>query len=163
AAREAIVRGAPPAGAEVAGEFETIYAGGALGLLHAAAASRYGRRVLVFDETIGRAGRDWHVSADEVRALERAGLFTKEEIEATGPASAVARQLNEGRAITHVCPTVGAVARGFARGAGPDKVDFETGELLVSTEDASDHRQLIWGGFAGAPARDEYSTYLFFY
>src|SRR5947207_1751782 len=59
-AREAIVRGAPPAGAEVAGQFETIYAGGALGLLHAAAASRYGRRVLVFDETIGRAGRDWH-------------------------------------------------------------------------------------------------------
>src|SRR5829696_1787855 len=49
-AREAIVRGAPPAGLEVAGEFETIYAGGALGLLHAAvAACRYNRRVLVFD------------------------------------------------------------------------------------------------------------------
>jgi lycopene cyclase CruA len=256
-AREAVVRGAPPAGASVAGEFETIYAGGALGLLHAAAASRYGRRVLVFDETIGRAGRDWHVSADELRELERAGLFTKEEIEAAvvnrhhqsfvkfhdsgsrvkapplwlrrvldvtldadkllalaaarvracagcalvegvrfvrayveaqrvtvevadahgrkslyaarlfvdamGPASHVARQLNGGRAITHVCPTVGAVARGFARGEGADKVDFTTGELLVSTEDASDHRQLIWGGFAGAQARDEYSTYLFFY
>jgi lycopene cyclase CruA len=84
-------------------------------------------------------------------------------VDATGPASPVARQLNEGRAITHVAPTVGAVARGFMRGEGPAQVDFETGELLVSTEDASDHRQLIWGGFAGAPARDEYATYLFFY
>jgi lycopene cyclase CruA len=33
----------------------------------------------------------------------------------------------------------------------------------VSTEDARDHRQLIWEGFAGARARDEYATRLFFY
>lgn len=261
AAREVIVRGAPPAGLEVAGEFETIYAGGALGLLHGAvAACCYGRRVLVFDAAaVGRVGRAWHVSADELRELERAGLFTKAEIEgavvnrysgsfvkfhdrgsrvkaaplwlrhvldvtldtdkllalaaaklraqgtdgcalvegvrfvrayvepqrvtvevadaggrkalyaarlfvdATGADSPVARQLNEGRTVTHVCPTVGATARGFAHGAGADKVDFQTGELLVSTEDASEHRQLLWQGFAGASARDEYTTYLFFY
>ncbi|MFL6209598.1 MAG: hypothetical protein ACJ74W_12145 [Pyrinomonadaceae bacterium] len=260
-AREAIVRSAPPAKLEVAGEFETIYAGGGLGLLHAAvAACCYKRRVLVFDpEVVGRAGRNWNVSADELRGLERAGLFTKEEIEsvvvnryeasfvkfhdrgsrvkapplwlrhvldvavdadkllalaadklrklgpegcllldggrfvrayvepqrvsveledgrgrkslytarlfvdATGPASFVARQLNEGRALTHVCPTAGALARGFAQGAGAGHVDFKTGEILVSTEDASDHRQLIWEGFAGSQARDEYTTYLFFY
>ncbi|HEX8073183.1 MAG TPA: hypothetical protein VF546_24770 [Pyrinomonadaceae bacterium] len=258
---EAVVRGAPSRALEVAGEFDVIYAGGAAGLLHAAvAASAYGRRVLVFDpQTVGATGRDWHTSADELRELERAGLFTKEEIDgavvsrreagfvkfhdagsrvkapplwlrgvldvtvnadrllalaaekiktrgpagcallsglrfvrayvephrvtvetedargrkslhaarlfvdATGPDSPVARQLNEGRAPTHVCPTVGATARGFARGDGTGAVDFKTGEILVSTEDASDHRQLIWEGFAGDAARDEYTTYLFFY
>jgi lycopene cyclase CruA len=34
---------------------------------------------------------------------------------------------------------------------------------MVSNEDARDHRQLIWEGFAGNPRRDEYTTYLFFY
>jgi len=260
-AREVVVRGAPPAGTEVAGEFEIIYAGGAIGLLHAAVmACRYRRRVLVFDaHEVGSVGCDWHTSDEELRALVRAGLCTKEEIEraivnryeagfvkfhdnasrvkapplwlqhvldvaldadkllalvaerlrkqgaagcalldgqrfvrayvephrvtvelqdargrkslyaarlfvdATGASSPVAQQLNDGHAITHVRPTVGAVARGFARGVEPDKVDFQTGEILVSTEDASAHRQLLWEGFAGSPARDEYTTYLFFY
>jgi lycopene cyclase CruA len=58
---------------------------------------------------------------------------------------------------------VGTVARGFTRGDEPDRVDFGVGEILVSNEDASDHRQLIWEGFAGSPQRDEYTTYLFFY
>ncbi|MDQ3755387.1 MAG: hypothetical protein M3371_11735 [Acidobacteriota bacterium] len=261
-AREVIVRSAPPSGTEIEGEFEIIYAGGVLGLLHAAVmAARYGRRVLVFDaHAVGQTHRDWNISDEELRAFDRAGLFTKEELEAavvnryrsgfvkfhdrgsrvktpplwmdnvldvaieadklltlarrkiiengppgcalldglrfvrayvephrvtiemenargqrrrfaarlfvdaTGTNSPVARQLNDGRAaLTHVCPTVGTVARGFARGEGPDKVDFSVGEILVSTEDASDHRQLIWEGFAGARARDEYTTYLFFY
>jgi lycopene cyclase CruA len=58
---------------------------------------------------------------------------------------------------------VGTLARGFARGTEPDQVDFSVGELLVSKEDARDHRQLIWEGFAGNRARDEYTTRLFFY
>ncbi len=258
---EAIVRGTPPAGLSVEGEFDIIYAGGVLGLLHAAVmACRYGRRVLVFDaHTTGRTHRDWNISDEELREFDRAGLFTKEEIEdavlnryragfvkfhdaasrvktpplwmsgvldvaleadkllqlaaaklrergpkgcalldnlrfvrcytephrvtvetedargerrlfaarvfidATGTNSLVSRQINDGRSITHVCPTVGSVARGFVKGVEPDKVDFNVGEILVSTEDASDHRQLIWEGFAGSPARDEYTTYLFFY
>lgn len=77
--------------------------------------------------------------------------------------SPVARQLNNEQEITHVCPTVGTVARGFVRGEEPDKVDFGVGEILVSNEDARDHRQLIWEGFAGSKERDEYATYLFFY
>ncbi len=258
-AREAIVRGAPPASLAVEGEFETIYAGGALGLLHAAvAACCHNRRVLVFDaDAVGRTGHDWHVSQDELHELERTGLFTEVEVEqavvnrraasfvkfhdtgsrvkapplwlrhvldttvaadqllalaaeklraragcalleglrfvrayvephrvsvevedrrgrkslygarlfvdASGADSPVARQLNEGRAPSHVCPTVGTRARGFMRGDGPDRVDFKTGELLVSTEDASEHRQLIWEGLAGSATRDEYTTYLFFY
>lgn len=261
-AREVIVRGAPPAGREIEGEFEIIYAGGALGLLHAALmACKYGRRVLVFDaEAVGRSAHDWNISANELRVFERAGLLTKDEIasaivnryrsgfvkfhdrtsrvkapplwmehvldvaidadkllalaaekvrahnadgcalleyvrfvrayvephrvtveledersrqrrlfaarlfvDATGTASPVAQQLNEGRAFTHVSPTVGTVARGFVRGQDADKVDFKVGEILVSTEDARDHRQLMWEGFAGSPERDEYATYLFFY
>ncbi|HEX3560695.1 MAG TPA: hypothetical protein VHU19_15935 [Pyrinomonadaceae bacterium] len=79
--------------------------------------------------------------------------------DACGADSPVARQLNEGRAPAHVCTTVGTIARGFARGA----VDFGAGEILVSTEDASERRQLFWEGFAGSPSRDECATRLFFY
>ncbi|HEX8423553.1 MAG TPA: hypothetical protein VF634_09080, partial [Pyrinomonadaceae bacterium] len=281
AAREAVVHGPPPSGLAIEGEFEIIYAGGTLGLLHAAVlAARFKRRVLVFDAgVIGRTGGDsssssgrraWNISGEELGEFERAGLFTKEEIEAAivnryraafvkfhdaasrvktpplwmenvldvsvdadkllalaaakirahdssgcalldgmrfvrayveadrvsveleeardgggvsniagrgrrrlfaarlfvdaeGMHSPVARQFNEGRALTHVAPSVGTVARGFARGEGADRVDFNVGEILVSTEDARDHRQLIWEGFAGARARDEYATRLFFY
>jgi hypothetical protein len=49
------------------------------------------------------------------------------------------------------------------RGVEPDQVDFNASEILVSKDDVRDHRQLIWEGFAGNRARDEYSTYLFFY
>lgn len=98
------------------------------------------------------------------RRLFAARLF----IDASGADSAVARQLNGGRAATHVCPTVGTVARGFTRGGGGGDgaaagVDFGVGEILVSTEDASAHRQLIWEGFGGDARRDEFSTHLFFY
>lgn len=93
------------------------------------------------------------------RKLFRAPLF----IDTTGASSAVARQINEGRSMTHVCPMVGTTARGFQRGQESNRVDFSVGEILVSTEDARDHRQLIWGGLAASPARDEYTTYLFFH
>lgn len=259
-APEVFVHAAPPANLKVEAEFEIIYAGGVLGLLHAATmAARYDRRVMVFDlHVVGRTHRDWNISDEELREFDRAGLFTKEEIEAaiinryragfvkfhdagsrvktpplwmnnvldvaieadallqlaaqklraragnllldqtrfvrcyvqpdkvyvevedahtkrrrlfcarlfvdaTGTNSSLARQLNEGRALTHVCPTVGTVSSGFQRGEEPDQVDFNVGEILVSNEDARDHRQLIWEGFAGSNKRDEYTTYLFFY
>ncbi|HEX8289362.1 MAG TPA: hypothetical protein VF556_15280 [Pyrinomonadaceae bacterium] len=240
-------------------EFEIIYAGGTLGLLHAAVMARkFGRKVLVFDaHTVGKTHRDWNISDEELREFVAAELFTPEEIEkavanryktgfvkfydgnsriktpplfmnnvldvaieadklleiaakklkkteskiinnlrfvrafvqkdkviiecedavtgkkrlfsaklfvdATGTNSVVSRQINAGKSITHVCPTVGTVARGFKRGDSAKEVDFGVGEILVSTEDASDHRQLIWEGFAGNPSKDEYTTYLFFY
>ena len=84
-------------------------------------------------------------------------------VDATGTNSPVSRQINAGKSITHVCPTVGTVARGFRRGNDEKEVDFSVGEILVSTEDISDNRQLIWEGFAGNPTKDEYTTYLFFY
>ncbi|PYS80881.1 MAG: hypothetical protein DMF67_18855 [Acidobacteria bacterium] len=252
---EAVVRGAPPAGHVAEAEFDVIYAGGAAALLHASAlAFRHERRVLVLCAGAFAGGGDnWNLSDEELRELGRAGVFTREEVEAAvlsryrggflkfhdaasrvkaeplwvsgaldvsvdagrlvalaaerlrrqrgcaaleglrlmrayveptrvtveaegaggqrrffaarlfadacGTDSAVARQLNGGLAPAHVCTTVGTLARGFARGA----VDFGAGEILVSTEDASEHRQLFWQGSASAPARDEYATSLFFY
>ncbi len=260
-AQEAVVRGAPPASLSIEGEFEIIYAGGSLGLLHAAVMScRYKRRVMVFDAcVVGQAVRDWNISDDELRGLESALLFTRAEIEAavvnryrsgfvkfhdkgsrvktpplwvdgvldvaieankllavasakllasetrsalmsglrfvrcyvqpdgvlvevedtrtgkrrlfkarlfvdgTSENSPVSRQLNDAHSMTHIRPMVGTVARGFARGTAPDQVDFSVGEILVSKEDARDHRQLIWKGFGGNPSRDEFTTHLFFY
>jgi len=83
--------------------------------------------------------------------------------DATGTNSEISRQLNRGRSITHICPTVGTVATGFLRGSADDEVDFDIGEILVSTEDITEGRQLIWEGFAGSREKDEYTTYLFFY
>ncbi|MDX6695847.1 MAG: lycopene cyclase CruA [Blastocatellia bacterium] len=261
AREEIVVHEAPPRHLTVEAEYEIIYAGGVLGLLHAAVMNgRYNRRVMVFDaHAVGRTHRDWNISDEELKEFERAGLFTKEEIEAaianryrsgfvkfhdaasrvktpplwidgvldvaveadkllqlaaakieqshngsvlmdglrlvrcyaqpsrvtveveetrtgrrrlfgarllvdaTGTNSSISRQLNDGRALTHVCPTVGTVARGFVRGEEPNQVDFSVGEILVSNQDAQDHRQLIWEGFAGNRLRDEYTTYLFFY
>ncbi|MDT7778933.1 MAG: lycopene cyclase CruA [Acidobacteriota bacterium] len=96
---------------------------------------------------------------DRVRRLFAARLF----VDASGADSPLARQLNGGRSSSNVRPAVGTVARGFARGEEPDAADFRTGEILVSTEDASAHRQLLWEAFAGAPARGDYTTRLFFY
>ncbi len=258
-AEEVILFGSTPKNIEVEEEFEIIYAGGTLGLLHAAVmAAKYQRRVLVFDaHTVGKTHRDWNISDAELQEFVCAGLFTAEEIEtavvnryktgfvkfydanskiktpplfmdnvldvaleadkllqlavekfktqnsklinnlrfirafpnkdkilvecentldgkrrlfaaklfvdATGTNSPVSRQINSGKSITHVCPTVGTVAKGFQRGDDTHEVNFSVGEILVTTEDSADHRQLIWEGFAGNPVKDEYTTYLFFY
>jgi lycopene cyclase CruA len=104
-------------------------------------------------ETEGTAG---------LRRLFAARLF----VDASGADSPVARQLNGGgrsSSSSHVRPTVGTVARGFARGEGRDAADFGVGEILVSTEDASAHRQLLWEGRAGSAARGDYTTRLLFH
>ncbi|MCG8345947.1 MAG: hypothetical protein MI685_12425 [Chlorobiales bacterium] len=80
-------------------------------------------------------------------------------VDVMGILSPIARQLNRGRSQTHVCPTVGTIASGFR------DVDYDTGEILASTEDADTSagsgRQLIWEGFPASG--NEYITYLFFY
>ncbi|MBV8856165.1 MAG: hypothetical protein JOZ02_04310 [Acidobacteria bacterium] len=263
AEEEAVVFGPPPAGREAEAEFDAVYAGGAAALLHAAAlACAHGKRVLVVGgaRAEGEAGGVWNLSEDELKELEGASVFTREEVEgavlnryrggfvkfhdaasrvkagplwvtgaldvavdgerltalaagrlarlaskgsavetglrfvrayveparvtietegaggarrffaarlfvdASGADSPVSRQLNGGRgAAARVRPSVGTVARGFVRGEGSDEADFRAGEILVSTEDASAHRQLLWEGFAGAPARGDYATRLFFH
>jgi lycopene cyclase CruA len=84
-------------------------------------------------------------------------------VDAGGADSPVARQLSGERGGERVCPTVGTVARGFVRGEERGGVDFGAGEILVSTEDARDQRQLFWDGSPRNASRDEYSTRLFFY
>lgn len=84
---------------------------------------------------------------------------TKVLVDVMGILSPIAMQLNEGVPQTHVCPTVGTIASGF------ENVDFDTGEILVTTGSADTSsargRQLIWEGF---PAENSsYITYLFFY
>jgi lycopene cyclase CruA len=98
--------------------------------------------------------------AGGVRRFFAARLFA----DACGADSPVARQLNDGREVgSRVRPTVGTVARGFARGEERDEADFRAGEIMVSTEDASAHRQLLWEGFAGSLSRGDYTTRLFFH
>ncbi|HYH86177.1 MAG TPA: hypothetical protein VEX60_12040 [Pyrinomonadaceae bacterium] len=84
-------------------------------------------------------------------------------VDAGGADSPVARQLGGVPGGEGICPTVGTVARGFVRGEERGSVDFGAGEILVSTEDARDGRQLFWDGSPRDGARDEYATRLFFY
>jgi len=80
-------------------------------------------------------------------------------IDVMGILSPIAMQLNGGKPQTHVCPTVGTIASGF------EDVDFDTGEILVTTAPADTvpgkGRQLIWEGFPAEGTK--YITYLFFY
>jgi lycopene cyclase CruA len=103
------------------------------------------------------------VEVEEVRTGKRKLFGARLFVDATDASSPVSRQLNDGHEMTHVRPTVGTIARGFVRGTEPDTADFGVGEILVSREDARDHRQLLWKGFGRNPQRDEYLTSLFFY
>jgi lycopene cyclase CruA len=67
-------------------EYDVVIAGGGLGLVAGAALARRGLRVLVFDrDRVGAAHREWNISARELEALVRGGLFTWDELRgATG-------------------------------------------------------------------------------
>jgi lycopene cyclase CruA len=78
-------------------------------------------------------------------------------IDAMGSASAIAQQLNNGKAFDSVCPTVGAVLSGF----GPGVWDAQFGDVLNSHGDISRGRQLIWELFPGEG--DQVAVYLFHY
>jgi len=60
-----------------------------------------------------------------------------------------------------VCPTVGGVLEGIAAGDGPDAIDPDVGEILVTTEGVVEGRQHIWEAFPGR--RGEATVYLFYY
>jgi lycopene cyclase CruA len=78
-------------------------------------------------------------------------------IDAMGSASAIAQQINSGRAFDSVCPTVGAVLEGFEEGVW----DYDYGDVLFSHGDISRGRQLIWELFPGEGK--EMAIYLFHY
>jgi len=62
--------------------FDLIYAGGGLGVLHAAImAQRYGYRVLLFDRgEVGCAHREWNIGSQELRALVDAHVCTDADL-----------------------------------------------------------------------------------
>ena len=63
-------------------EYDLVYAGGGLGLIHAALMARRGYRVLLFDRhPVGCAHREWNISQDELGRLVASGLVTWEELE----------------------------------------------------------------------------------
>lgn len=63
-------------------DYDLIYAGGGLGLLHAATMAQcYGWRVLLFDRgDVGCVHREWNISRDELQALVDMGLVTWDEL-----------------------------------------------------------------------------------
>ncbi|MCG8342377.1 MAG: hypothetical protein MI684_06015 [Chlorobiales bacterium] len=72
-----------PGGVTISGECDIFYAGGTLGLLHAAVmAERYGYKVMLIDKHVsGKSTRDWNISRGELDRLEETGIFSAEEIE----------------------------------------------------------------------------------
>ncbi|MEA5468395.1 flavin-dependent dehydrogenase [Spirulina sp. 06S082] len=73
-------------------EYDLIYIGGALGVIHAAVMARLGYRVLLVERlAFGRMNREWNISRGEFQSLIDLGLFTVEEFE-----SVIAREYKDG-------------------------------------------------------------------
>jgi len=63
-------------------EYDLIYVGGALGVIHAAVMALKGYRVLLIERLpFGRMNREWNISRDEFQSLINLGLFTPKEFE----------------------------------------------------------------------------------
>lgn len=63
-------------------EYDLIYIGGALGVIHAAVMAQQGYRVLLVERLpFGRMNREWNISRDEFQSLINLGLFTPKEFE----------------------------------------------------------------------------------
>ena len=63
-------------------EYDLIYIGGALGVIHAAVMAQRGYRVLLVERLpFGRMNREWNISRDEFQCLIDLGLFTPQEFE----------------------------------------------------------------------------------
>ncbi|MDJ0634766.1 MAG: flavin-dependent dehydrogenase [Xenococcaceae cyanobacterium MO_188.B29] len=62
--------------------YDLIYVGGALGVIHAAVMAQKGYRVLLVERLpFGRMNREWNISRDEFQSLINLGLFTPKEFE----------------------------------------------------------------------------------
>jgi len=73
-------------------EYDLIYLGGALGVIHAAVMARLGYRVLLVERLpFGRMNREWNISRQELQVLIDLGLLTPTELE-----SIIAREYQDG-------------------------------------------------------------------
>lgn len=63
-------------------QYDLIYVGGALGVVHAAVMANLGYKVLLIERLpFGRMNREWNISRVEFQSLIDLGLFTAEEFE----------------------------------------------------------------------------------
>ncbi len=73
-------------------DYDLIYVGGALGVIHAAMMAKLGYRVLLVERLgFGRMNREWNISRDEIQSVIDLGLLTPAEVE-----SVVAREYVDG-------------------------------------------------------------------
>ncbi|MDT9546886.1 MAG: hypothetical protein RI826_06075 [Chlorobium phaeovibrioides] len=68
-----------PSGAAISGDYDLLYVGGTLGILHAAVmAEKYGWKVLLLDKHVaGKSTRDWNISREELHVLHEIGQKSK--------------------------------------------------------------------------------------
>ena len=82
----------PLAESSAPADYDLIYIGGALGIVHAAVMARLGYRVLMLERLpFGRMNREWNISRGEFQTLIDLGLFTPAEFE-----SVIAREYVDG-------------------------------------------------------------------
>ncbi len=63
-------------------DYDLIYIGGALGIIHAAVMAKLGYKVLLVERLpFGRMNREWNISRDEIQSLVNLGLLTTAELE----------------------------------------------------------------------------------
>ncbi len=73
-------------------EYDLIYIGGALGVIHAAVMAKLGYKVLLVERLpFGHMNREWNISRDEIQSLINLGLLTSAEVE-----SMIAREYKDG-------------------------------------------------------------------
>ncbi|MGB7441922.1 MAG: flavin-dependent dehydrogenase [Coleofasciculaceae cyanobacterium] len=73
-------------------QYDLIYIGGALGVIHAAVMAKLGYRVLLVERLpFGRMNREWNIARNEFQSLIDLGLFTQAEFE-----SLIAREYVDG-------------------------------------------------------------------
>lgn len=73
-------------------QYDLVYIGGALGVIHAAVMAQLGYRVLLVERLpFGRMNREWNIARNEFQSLIDLGLFTQAEFE-----SLIAREYVDG-------------------------------------------------------------------
>ncbi|NEQ45374.1 MAG: flavin-dependent dehydrogenase [Leptolyngbya sp. SIOISBB] len=83
---------ASPPTAAATEQFDLVYVGGALGVIHAAVMANLGYKVLLIERlTFGRMNREWNISRQEFQSLIDLGLFTETEFE-----DLIAREYQDG-------------------------------------------------------------------
>ncbi|MBD2496506.1 NAD(P)/FAD-dependent oxidoreductase [Nostoc sp. FACHB-280] len=73
-------------------DYDLIYIGGALGVVHAAVMAKLGYKVLLVERLpFGKMNREWNISRDELQSLLNLGLVTSSELE-----SIIVREYKDG-------------------------------------------------------------------